>query len=104
MQFVVENGHKKDRCCDESGLCAQQYLDTILGSTVNTIGRVKEKDDLHFHCISTSILKLDMTSYMDLNCSPDATTGDLIPMAKIIFGVGIAHNRASTLYCHPILR
>ena len=34
----VKNGHRKDMCKDEIGLCAQN-IDAILGSIVNTIWR-----------------------------------------------------------------
>ena len=34
---VLENGHQNDICYDEIGLCAQ-YIDTIVGSIVNTLG------------------------------------------------------------------
>ena len=109
VQFVVENGHKKDMCCNESGLWAQQYVDTILGSTVvqrwtqlgGPMQPLKEKDNLHFHGIWTSILKLEMTSYMDLNCWLDATIRDLTPTVNIICGVGIAHYRARYLILSP---
>ena len=37
-RLVVKNGHQKDSCHYESGLCAQS-IDTILGSIVNTIGK-----------------------------------------------------------------
>jgi len=38
-RLVVKNGHDKDSCYDDIGLCAQIIL-TILGSKLNiTIGR-----------------------------------------------------------------
>ena len=39
-RIVVKNGHQKDTCYNEIGLCAQ-HISTILGSLVNnTIGRM----------------------------------------------------------------
>ena len=37
---VVENGHKKDACYNEVGVCAQ-HIYTILGSITITLGRVR---------------------------------------------------------------
>ena len=36
-RLVVKNGHQKDTCYKEIGLCAQNK-DTVLGSVVNRIG------------------------------------------------------------------
>ena len=75
-RFVVKNGHKKDTCFDEFGLCAQN-IDTILDSIVNTIGTVyvinwKRKRIFNLtsydYCISTPTLKVEMTIFEIHNC------------------------------------
>jgi hypothetical protein len=75
-RFVVKNGHKKDTCFDEVGLCAQN-IDTILDSIVNTIGRVyvinwKRERNFNFtsydYCISTPTPKVEMTIFEIHNC------------------------------------
>ena len=38
-RVVVENGHSKDTCHDNIGLCAY-CIDIVVGSMVSTIGRV----------------------------------------------------------------
>ena len=45
MRLVVKSANQTESCYDEIGLCAQN-LDIILGSVVNTIGRLpKEKEE-----------------------------------------------------------
>lgn len=50
VRIVVKNGHLKDMCSDEIGLCARNI--GSLGSIMDTIGRVymitQEKENLHF--------------------------------------------------------
>jgi hypothetical protein len=36
-KVIIENGHEKNMCYDEIGLCMQHIL-TILGTIVNPIG------------------------------------------------------------------
>lgn len=39
-RLVVKNAHQKDMCYNQIGLCIQKK-GTILGSIINTIGRVE---------------------------------------------------------------
>ena len=67
-RFIVKNGHHKDMCYDEIGLCAQN-IDTFLGSIINTIGdHIERRRTFNLmsynFCISTLILKLKMTTFV----------------------------------------
>lgn len=56
------NIYQNDVCHDETGVCAHN-IDTILGSTTNTIGRTCYMESYNI-CISTLILNLEMTIYV----------------------------------------
>ena len=65
-RLVLKNGHEKDTCCDENGLCAQN-IDTILRSILNTFGMGGVFD----HLRSQSIFFLTSFKVLGLNSDSD---------------------------------
>jgi hypothetical protein len=108
QKLLVKNGHENDMCDHEIGLCAQN-IGTTWGSTVNiTIGRgyviaYRERESLHWPSTTFCILwnsDSETWKWVNLHDLQLLTWWDIswfYPIARIVCGVGSAHNRAMYL-------